>query len=71
MHQIKDGKQEIDSGIAIPSHGIINKIELKAAKEKAIATIPKIRSDCIFRNDNPMIKNDIARNEKNDADTIK
>jgi len=45
MHQMKAGRQDNVSGIAIPSHGIKKIIEQIAIIAKRVASMPMVRSD--------------------------
>jgi len=71
MHQMKAGRQDNVSGIAIPSQGIKRIIEQIAIIAKRVASMPIVRSDWSRFIVSPIIRSDIASNTKKAAETIK
>ena len=71
MHQTKAGKHDSDSGIAIPFHGIKNKVESNAIIANKNAKRLILCSNLFFFNVIPILINENASKIKNEADTIK
>ena len=71
MHQMNAGKQDKDSGIAIPSHGTMRTVEQIANIAKRAASIPMFRSNRSCFIVSPMNRSDIVSNAKKAIETIK